>query len=342
MNPTSLTVSLVPEAKGGPFILWDPLPVACSKAKALGYDAIEVFPPSAEGVDAAALEKGLRDHGLKLAAMGTGAGAVLRKLTLTSPDSDVRRQGIEFVNSVIDFAGRFGAPAILGSMQGRWGGPVDKPTALGHLRTALNEFGERAKKAGTTFLLEPLNRYEGNVVNTIGDAVDLIRSLSTSNVTILADLFTKRGHLGMASLAASPYWLAYYLQFGLLEFVKPPDDPLARAHAAPAADAIEPLDLAPVRHDGVREALHALPPGAAAYWWRPEAGRNAAAGVGLPAGWTHGPATDRHSAAEPERPLSGGRSPRARSAIGAHRRAGRDRGGRRQLRVPGRPFLEPE
>jgi len=163
--------------------------VACSKAKALGYDAIEVFPPSAEGVDAAELGKGLKDHGLKLAAMGTGAGAVIRKLTLTSPDPEVRRQGRDFVNTIIDFAGRYGAPAILGSMQGRWGGPVDKVTAINHLRPALEEFGERAKKAGTTFLLEPLNRYEGNVVNTIGDAVDLVRSLSTRNVTILADLF---------------------------------------------------------------------------------------------------------------------------------------------------------
>lgn len=189
MNATSLTVSLVPEAKGGPFILWDPLPVACAKAKALGYDAIELFPPSAEGVDAALLEKSLKDNGLKLAAMGTGAGAVIRKLTLTSPDAEVRRQGIEFVKGIIDLAGRFGAPAILGSMQGRWGGPVDKPTAIGHLRTALNEFGERAKSAGATFLLEPLNRYEGNVVNTIQDAVDLIRTLSTRNVTVLADLF---------------------------------------------------------------------------------------------------------------------------------------------------------
>lgn len=189
MNPTSLTVSLVPEARGGPFILWDPLPVACLKAKALGYDAIEIFPPSAEGVDAAALERGLRDNGLKLAAMGTGAGAVLRKLTLTSPDPEVRRQGRDFVNAVIDLAGRFGAPAILGSMQGRFGGSVDKTAAINHLRPSLEEFGERAKKAGTTFLLEPLNRYEGNVINTLGDAADLIRSLSTRNVTILADLF---------------------------------------------------------------------------------------------------------------------------------------------------------
>src|SRR5204862_1080373 len=145
MNPTSLTVSLVPEAKGGPFILWDPLPVACSKAKALGYDAIEVFPPSAEGVDVALLEKSLKENGLKLAAMGTGAGAVLRKLTLTSPDAEVRRLGREFVCDVIDVAGRFGAPAILGSMQGRWGAGVDRATAVGYLRPALEEFGERAK-----------------------------------------------------------------------------------------------------------------------------------------------------------------------------------------------------
>lgn len=189
MNPLSITVSLVPEAKGGPFIFWDALPVACRKARALGYDAIEVFPPSAEGIDAGVLEQSLRENGLKLAAMGTGAGAVLRKLTLTHPDPEIRRAGRAFVNSIIDLAARFGAPAILGSMQGRTGAEVDRATAHGHLRTALEEFGCRAERAGTTFLLEPLNRYEGNIVSTIGDAVELVRSLSTRNVTILADLF---------------------------------------------------------------------------------------------------------------------------------------------------------
>jgi sugar phosphate isomerase/epimerase len=171
VNPTSIACSIVPEAKGGPFVLWDPLPVACRKARELGYDAIELFAPSAEGLDD--LEKTLKDHGLKLAAMGTGAGAVLRKLTLTSPDAEVRRAGREFINSVI-------------AMQGR---VADRSVAIDLLRPALEEFGERARKAGTTFLLEPLNRYEGNVVNTIGDATEIIRSLSTRHVTILADLF---------------------------------------------------------------------------------------------------------------------------------------------------------
>jgi sugar phosphate isomerase/epimerase len=188
MNPTSLTVSLVPQARGGPFILWDPLPEACRKAKALGYDAVEIFPPGPE-LDPAMVEQSLRESGLKLAAMGTGAGWVLKKVTLTHPDPGVRREARDFTRGVIDLAARFGAPAILGSMQGRWGGEVDRTTALHFLREALEEFGEQARRKGVPFLLEPLNRYEGNVVNTIDDAVALIRTLSTRNVTILADLF---------------------------------------------------------------------------------------------------------------------------------------------------------
>jgi len=188
MNPTALTVSMVPQAKGGPFILWDPLPEACRKARALGYDAVEIFPPGPD-LDRSQLESSLKESGLKLAAMGTGAGWVLKKLTLTSPDPAVRREAREFAMGVIDVAAKFGAPAILGSMQGRWGGDIDRATAVNHLRAALEEFGEHAKKQGVTFLLEPLNRYEGNVVSTIEDAVGILRSLATRNVSILADLF---------------------------------------------------------------------------------------------------------------------------------------------------------
>jgi sugar phosphate isomerase/epimerase len=189
MNPLSITVSLVPEARGGPFILWDPLPESCRKAKAHGYDAIELFPPSAEGVDAGLLERSLREHGIRLAAVGTGAGWVLRKLSLTSPDPAVRRAARDFVLDVVDLAGRFGAPAILGSLQGRWGGGVSLALARSWIAEALEGFGARAERHGTTFLLEPLNRYEGNVLNTLAEAAGLIRGLRSPAVRILADFF---------------------------------------------------------------------------------------------------------------------------------------------------------
>ena len=87
------------------------------------------------------------------------------------------------------FAGRLGAPAIVGSMQGRFGDGVTRDAALAQLRTALEELGEQAQAYGVPLLFEPLNRYETNLINKLADGVALLRSLRTRNVKLLADLF---------------------------------------------------------------------------------------------------------------------------------------------------------
>ncbi|HYE97909.1 MAG TPA: sugar phosphate isomerase/epimerase family protein [Planctomycetota bacterium] len=175
MNRTAITVSLVPEAKGGPFILWDDLPTSCAKAKALGYDAIELFAPSADVVRAA--PDVLRRHGLALATVGSGAGWVRHKLTVTDPDPEVRARARRFVVELIDAAAP--APVILGSMQGRG--------SRARLLDALREFDAEAGRRGATFLLEPLNRYEGSLVNTLAQGVELARELP--HTKLLADCF---------------------------------------------------------------------------------------------------------------------------------------------------------
>ena len=40
---SAITVSLVPQAAGGPFVFWNGLAEACEQAEVLGFDAIEVF-----------------------------------------------------------------------------------------------------------------------------------------------------------------------------------------------------------------------------------------------------------------------------------------------------------
>lgn len=186
---SSVTISLVPEARGGPFVFWDDLPASCSRARALGFDAIEIFPPDPEAIAPKTLEALLRQHGLQLAAMGTGAGWLRQKLTLTSPDPDVRARARTFIKAIIDLAGPFGASAIIGSMQGRSGDGIDHPAALGHLREALDELGAHAATHGVPLIYEPLNRYETNLVNTVDAGVALLKTLTTTNVVLLADLF---------------------------------------------------------------------------------------------------------------------------------------------------------
>ena len=186
---SAVTVSLVAEAKGGPFVFWDDLPDACRQAAEMGYDAIELFAPGPDAVSREQLAGLLQAHRLALAAVGTGAGWVKHKLSLTSPDPGIRERAIDFVKSMIDFGGVHRAPAIIGSMQGRWGDGISKTQAIDWLKSALTVLGEHARQHNVPLIYEPLNRYETNLINTEAAGAELLESLETDNVRLLADLF---------------------------------------------------------------------------------------------------------------------------------------------------------
>src|SRR5262245_54755911 len=184
----SVTVCLIPEAKGGPFIFWDDLPGSIAKAATLGYDAVELFPPEPDALDPKAVQALFAPHKLAVSAVGSGAGWVRHKLSLTHTDAGHRARALGFARSMIDFAAALDAPVIIGSMQGRWGDGVSKETALGYLGGALTDLGNHASSRGQILLYEPLNRYETNLVSTIEDGIRFLRGLPTS-VKLMADLF---------------------------------------------------------------------------------------------------------------------------------------------------------
>jgi sugar phosphate isomerase/epimerase len=184
-----VTISLVQEAKGGPFVFWDDLPRAIRKGKELGYAAVEIFAPDVETLVHSNLQKLVAESNLELAAFGTGAGWVKHKLTLSSPDAAVRERGRAFIRGFIDLAKLYSASVIIGSMQGRFEGSVTREQALKWLAESLTGLGQYAAKAGVGILYEPLNRYETNLLNRLEDVVPFVRSLQSTNIKILADLF---------------------------------------------------------------------------------------------------------------------------------------------------------
>jgi sugar phosphate isomerase/epimerase len=186
---SAITISLVNEARGGPFVFWDDIDEGCRSAKALGFDAVEVFPPGPDAAIFDAVRTAVKKYDLRVAAVGTGAGWVRSKLTLTSSDAEFRVRAMEFIRSIIDFAGQLQAPAIIGSMQGRANNPDDQGLCIDHLTNALNELGSHAAKVHVPLLIEPLNRYETNLINTVDGGVRIIESLRTKNVGLLVDLF---------------------------------------------------------------------------------------------------------------------------------------------------------
>jgi sugar phosphate isomerase/epimerase len=189
MIKSAVTISLVPEARGGPFVFWDDLAHGCAQAAAHGFDAVEVFPPSADAVKSDELSGLLAQHKLQLAAIGSGAGWVKHKLRLTDPDADIRQQAIAFVTALIDLAGPFQASVIIGSMQGRWGDGVAREQAVAWLAEGLDKLATHAARHHVPLLYEPLNRYETNLFNRVADAREFLRRLRAQNVLLLCDLF---------------------------------------------------------------------------------------------------------------------------------------------------------
>ena len=189
MIKSSVTISLVPKSKNGPFIFWDDMAKSCSNAASIGFDGVEIFTPNAESINRNALELILRENNLKLAAIGTGAGYLLKKLSLCDPNANRRRESIKFIADIIELAGSFGAMVIVGSMQGKAISVKELTKAKEWLREGLDELGILAKKCHVTLLLEPLNRYETNLINRLQEGVEFLEPLQNNNIKLLADLF---------------------------------------------------------------------------------------------------------------------------------------------------------
>lgn len=191
---SAITICLVPEARKGPFVFHHEADLAgltqgCRVAAELGFDAVEIFPGSAADIPAESLRQLVAAHGLSVAAVGTGAGWVKHRLQLCDPDASVRARAAEFIEAIIDVAGGLGAPAIIGSMQGRTGEGVAHDTALAMLADALGTLGARARRHGQSVLYEPLNRYETDLFNTQREAADFLGRHGLDGVKLLCDLF---------------------------------------------------------------------------------------------------------------------------------------------------------
>ena len=197
-----------------PFVLGPDLDQGVRLAAELGFDAFELFPPNAEAIQSEQISKLCDETGVKLSTIGTGGGWVADRLSLTSPESDVRTRAVAYIKSLVEKAGDLGGSAIIGSMQGQCGNQ-DRQECLRVLCDNLIELGEYAAKWNVPLLYEPLNRYETDLVNTISDTVDLFQHAGCSNVKILADLF----HMNIEEVDIAAAIIAAGDQIGHIHFV---------------------------------------------------------------------------------------------------------------------------
>ena len=156
-------------------------------AASLGFDGAEV---SLLGLDAAAAGRLARvagDLGLTLKCT-TGLSPAT---DVTSPDPEVRRAGVRYLAEAADVVAACGSDLLSGVIYGPWGvgATGHRAERLGRAAEALAEVAPTFADRGIELAVEPLNRFETDLLNTSAEACDLVRAVAMPNVGVLLDSF---------------------------------------------------------------------------------------------------------------------------------------------------------
>ncbi len=153
---------------------------ALRRVKAEGYDGVELAITNPARINPDTAKEALESEGLRLLSITTGQAAAKEELSLSSPDEKVRRRAVERIQAHMQFAKSFGAVVIVGSLRG----------ADGDMELLVESLCECATyDAEVRIALEPLNRYESRLVNTVADGLDVVERVSAENIGLLADTF---------------------------------------------------------------------------------------------------------------------------------------------------------
>ena len=155
---------------------------ALDAVSAAGFDGVELAITNPALLEAREVAEALEVRGLRLLSITTGQAAALEGLSLSTADSACRQRAIDRICAHMAFSGAFaGTPAVIvGSLRGKEGDP-----AL--LRESLKACASSDSEA--RLALEPLNRYESQLLNTIETTLELIHSIGEPNIGVLFDTF---------------------------------------------------------------------------------------------------------------------------------------------------------
>lgn len=154
-------------------------------AAGASFDGVELAITNPAEIDAEKVKELLELHGLALSAITTGQAYGLEGISLSSPEEDLRQKALERIKDHAHLIGILDANAviIIGSMRGD-GANKD---ARFLLRDALREVA--GEYPTIKFALEPLNRYESALINTVEEALGLLAEINLPDIGLLFDTF---------------------------------------------------------------------------------------------------------------------------------------------------------
>lgn len=160
------------------------------KAKKMGFDSFEIGLEDPSHVNGKEFGKALKDNGLRLVV----CGAMGPSRDLTHEDAKYRKEGLDYIATTIKFCADAGAKVMAGPLYSAVGkrrhvSPAQKKKEWDLAVKGLSAAGKIAADHGVVLAVEPLNRFETDLVNTSAQAVQLVNDIGHDNVRIHLDSF---------------------------------------------------------------------------------------------------------------------------------------------------------
>lgn len=160
------------------------------KIKEMGYDILEVAVEDKDLIDWPKLKEVVKEEGLQV----TISGAFGPDRDISSTDSAVRENGLQYIIDCIKIAENMNSPIFTGPVYSAVGktrivSAEQKKQERDWCIENLLKAGEIAASCGVVVGVEPLNRFETDMVNTADQALSMVKEVSHKNIKISLDTF---------------------------------------------------------------------------------------------------------------------------------------------------------
>jgi D-psicose/D-tagatose/L-ribulose 3-epimerase len=160
------------------------------KAKKMGFDSFEVPVEDPKLITAAKLKEAFKRTGLKPLI----CGAFGPSRDLTHEDPKYRKESLDYILECLKLAQAVGATIVAGPMYSAVGKRRHIPAAQKKKEwdlavKGLKQAGKMAADFGVTLAIEPINRFEIDLINTAAQAKKMVKDVAHSNVKIHLDTF---------------------------------------------------------------------------------------------------------------------------------------------------------